>query len=292
MLDYNQTSKFRTFEEARKVLETLQESASLETGPTGIKKIKGFSKKDMLKKAEKDAVFFEHIFDEVIASNNPAIKNAYDRLITEAMLITGQILQEADIAPRTVSPVIDNHVLSEDEMIQHYKRSFNLILEQKFNEPNIKSKILFEDIDNGGAGNGGAGNGGNGTCVAKRILAPGVQGLMIRCAKAGILDNNDPEAVAKYLSAENAVTDAVSNTLIPNRVLNQISNYQNNLPQGYSNIFGNPLGDNLNAFQQIVAKISAVIAPFIFTNALSNAGISVQFDPAQVAGIGLDNNIN
>ena len=283
MLDFNTQAKLNTIEEARKALEVINESQELPTGPSGIKKLKGFSKEDMLRKAKKDALFFEHLYDATIASKNPAAKQAYSNLITEAMLLAGEILQEADVAPRTVSPVVDNQLLTEDEMISHYKRAFNLILEQEFNKPNIKSEILFEDLSDSNGNNGT-----NGQCVAKRVIAPGIRALLIKCAQNGVLDNNDPEAVAKYLSAENAVGDAISNTLIPNRIMGQITGFQDSLPAGYSDLFGNPIGDKIDAFNQTVAKIAAIVAPFIFQNALQNAGVSVPFNPVQVAGIGLD----
>ena len=298
MLGFNIQAKIDTLEEARKALETIHESREMSIGPSGIKKLKGFDKEDMLNKAKKDAVFFEHLYDVTIANENPAVKQAYSNLITEAMLIAGEILQEADVAPRTVSPVIDNQLLTEDEAIVHYKRAFNLILEEQFNKPNLKSEILFEADDKKADNkksdskskakkddNSDAGN----QCITKRIVAPGVNALMVKCAKNGVLDNNDPEAVAKYLTAENAVQSAISNTLIPNRVMNQISGYQNNLPGGYSDLFGNTIGDKINSFNGIIAKIAAIVAPFMFQNALQNAGVSVPFNPVQVAGIGLNN---
>lgn len=284
MHGYTTADKINTLEAARKVLETIEESrnSEMERGPRGIKKIKGFNKKDMMKKAEKDAVFFEHLFEDVIGSESEAARAAYDKLITEAMVLAGQILQEADIAPKTVSPIVDNQVLSEDELVKYYKRSFNLILEQKFNKPNIKSELLFEDMGGPGQGN----------CQAQRIIAPGVKGLMIKCAQNGLLDQNDPEAVAKYLGAENAVANAVSNTLIPDRIMQQISSFQDSVPEGYSAIFGNGLQDKIQAFQQSVSKIAAIVAPFIFMKALMNANIQVPFNPAQVAGLGLDSSGN
>jgi len=279
MLSFSEKEKIETLETARKALELIEENKNSEVsfGPRGIKKIKGFSKKDMLNKAKKDAVFFEHIYDTVIKSNSEAAKVAYDKLITEAMVLAGQILQEADISPRTVSPAIDHEVLSEEEMVKYYKRSFNLILEQKFNKPNLKSEILFEDIADGDG------------CQVKKVLAPGVKGLMIKCAKTGVLDKNDPEAVAKYLSAENAVADAVHEILIPHRVLKQIEDYQNNLPEGYNDIFGNTISEKIDAFKRAVSKIAAIVAPFIFMKALEESGIKVQFSPADVAGLSLDN---
>ncbi len=277
MIGFSEKEKFETLETARKALEMIEEgrNCGIQSGPQGVKKIKGFDKKDMLKKAEKDAIFFEHIFETIIGSKSEAAKAAYDKLITEAMVLAGQILQEADVSPRTVSPAIDYEVLSEDEMLKHYKRSFNLILEHEFNKPNLKSELLFEDVQNG--------------CEAKRILAPGIKGLIIKCAKTGILDKNDPEAVAKYLGAENAVAHAIENTLIPSRIFKQIEDYKNNLPEGYSDIFGNTLAEKIEAFKSAVAKIAAIVAPFIFVNALKEAGINVPFNPAEVAGIGLDN---
>ena len=212
---------------------------------------------------------------------NPAARAAYEKLITEAMVLAGQILQEADVAPRTVSPIVDNQVLSESEIVEHYKRAFNLILEEKFNKPNLKSKLIFEhiDVDDGVEEK---------SCVVKRVVAPGIKGVIIKCVKNGVLDNNDPEAVAKYLSAENAVRGAISNILIPQRVMQQIEDYQNSLPEGYSDIFGNSLNEKIEAFKQSVAKIAAIVAPFIFMKALKDANIDVPFNPAQVAGIGLE----
>ena len=291
MVEFSQNEKIRTIEAARKALETIEEarSCSKGKGPRGIKKLKGFDKKDMKKKAQKDATFFEHLYDEVIASSNPAARAAYEKLITEAMVLAGQILQEADVAPRTVSPIVDNQVLSESEVVEYYKRAFNLILEEKFNKPNLKSKLLYEhiDVDGDGVGDLDIDVNENG-CVAKRIVAPGIKGVIIKCVKNGVLDNNDPEAVAKYLSAENAVRDAISNILIPQRVMQQIEDYQNSLPEGYEEIFGNSLNEKIEAFKQSVAKIAAIVAPFIFTKALKDANIDVPFNPAQVAGIGLD----
>ena len=277
MIGFSTKEKLETLEAASKALSVIEESrkCGMQQGPRGIKKMKGFNKKDMLKKAEKDAAFFEHIFDTVIGSKNEAAKAAYDKLITEAMLLAGQILQEADVAPRTVSPVVDYEILSEEEALKHYKRAFNLILEEKFNKPNVKSELLFEDIGDG--------------CQAQRILAPGIKGLMIKCAKSGLLDQNDPEAVAKYLGAENAVADAVGNILIPHRIFDQIQSYQENLPEGYADIFGNSIAEKIAAFRTAVAKIAAIVAPFIFVHALKEAGVQVPFNPAQVAGIGLEN---
>ena len=291
MVDFSQNEKLRTIEAAHKALETIDEARSCnrDKGPQGIKKIKGFSKDDMKKKAQKDATFFEHLYEETIASSNPAAREAYNKLITEAMVLAGQILQEADVAPRTVSPIIDNQVLSESEMVEHYKRAFNLILEQNFNKPNLKSKLLFEHVDVEGDGIGDSGiSEDKKSCVVKRMLAPGVKGVLIKCVKSGVLDNNDPEAVAKYLSAEKAVNGAISNTLIPQRVLQQIEDYRNSLPEGYADIFGDSLNEKIEAFKQSVAKIAAIVAPFIFLKALQDAGINVQFNPVQVAGIGLD----
>ena len=282
MHGFSNKEKIDTLEAARKALDLIEESRSdvMSEGPRGIKKIKGFDKKDMLKKAGKDAVFFEHLFEEVVGSKSEAAKAAYDKLITEAMVLAGEILQEADVMPRTVSPIVDYQVLSEDEMVEYYKRSFNLILEQQFNKPNIKSELLFEAKDS------------TSKDKAKTKLSPKVKGLMIKSAKAGLLDSNDPEAVAKYLSAENATANALSNVLIPQRLLQQISSFQNGLPDGYTSIFGNTLSDKINAFHTAVSKIAAIIAPFIFMNALSNANINIPFNPAQVAGIGLDNSLD
>ena len=245
----------------------------------------------MKKKAQKDAVFFEHLYNEVIASSDPAARAAYEKLITEAMVLAGQILQEADVAPRTVSPIVDNQVLSESEIVEHYKRAFNLILEQKFNKPNLKSKLIFEDV-NLDDETGDTEGANKGCCVAKRIIAPGIKAVIIRCVKNGILDNNDPEAVVKYISAENAVKDAISNIFIPQRIMQQIEDFQDNLPEGYSEIFGNSLNEKIEAFNQIIAKIAAIVAPFIFLKALKQANISIQFDPVQLAGLGLNLNIN
>lgn len=288
MIGFTQGEKLKTIEAAHKALENIEEARSYETdgGPRGIKKIKGFDKKDMKKKAQKDAVFFEHLYNEVIASSNPATGEVYNKLITEAMVLAGQILQEADVAPRTVSPVIDNQVLSESEMIEHYKRAFNIILEQKFNKPNLKSKLLYEHIDLDGDGIGDLGTNGK-NCTVQHVLAPNIRGVLIKCAKNGILDNNDPEAVVKYLSAEKVVSNAISNVLIPQRILQQIDDYKNGLPEGYTDIFGNSLNEKIDAFKQSVSKIAAIVAPFIFLKALKDAGVNVPFNPVQVAGIGL-----
>ena len=275
MVSFNTREKFETINAAYKALEAIQESAGM-SSELGIKKLKGYKKDDMMEKAQKDAVFFEHLFDEVIGEKHNAVKPLYNKLITEAMVITGQLLQEADIAPKTISPIVDNEILSEDRMVDYYKRSFNLILESGFNKPNIKSELIYEDVSS---------NGNN--CSTTKIIAPGVQGLMVKCAKSGILDNNDPEAVAKYLSAEQTTGNAISNILIPNRIMQQIGNVNNNLPDGYASVFGNGMGAKIAAFKQIVSKIAAIVAPFIFMNALNQANINVPFNPVQVAGIGI-----
>ena len=285
MLSQSIQESISTYDVAQRKLKELQESASDAKG-VGISSKrspleKRYSKNKMLQKAQNDAVFFEHVYSEYVKSSNPAVKNVFDNLITEAMVAATKIYEEIDVQPRTVSAAVDySDVISESEVVEHYKRSFNMILEQEFNKPNLKSELIYEMA---GDGNG---------CQARKIIGPGVKGMIVKCVKNGVLDENDPETAIKYLAAENAVSNGIANTFIPFKIMNLAQERANSLPEDYTNLFGNTLADNIAKFKAIISKIAAILAPFIFMNALTSSGLAdqVKFNPARLAGIGMELN--
>ena len=278
--------KIELYDQAQKKLQELYEASG---APAGVGHRRGaglggrYSKKKMMNKAQKDAVFLESLYNETIGAKtqNPQVKQAYDQLVTEAMVYATKILQEADLEPKTVSPAIEYaNVISESDMVAHYKRAFNIILEQEFNKPNLRSEIIEE------FGFGPGADAGNG-CETKRVVGPGVKGLIVKCVKSGILDQNDPEAAIKYLAAEKAVKNGLMNTILPLKALKFAEERANELPDEYTELFGNTLTENIQNFKNTVAKLAAIVAPFIFMKALEESGLinQVKFNPVKLAGM-------
>ena len=280
--------KIELYDQAQKKLKELYEANGISAG-VGHRRGAGlgsrYSKKKMMNKVKKDAVFLESLYNETIGAKtqNFQVKQVYDQLVTEAMVYAAKILQEADLEPKTVSPAVEYaKIISENDVITHYKRSFNIILEQEFNKPNLRSEIIEEF---GFGPDAGAGNG----CEAKRIIGPGVKGLIIKCVKSGILDQNDPEAAIKYLAAERAVKSGLMNTILPLKALEFAEERANELPENYTELFGNTLAENIQNFKNTVAKLAAIVAPFIFMKALEESGLvdQVKFNPVKLAGMSM-----
>ncbi len=249
-------------------LKVLNESEEF-TRPKGLGQ---FNSDTLREKLHADAVFLEHVYNEVIGDDR--FKAKFDNLIVEAAEVAAKIYEDANMKPKFLTPVVEFALepLSENEIVDHYKRIFNSILEESFNKPNANSEIIYEDAGN---------------CAATKVVGPGVKGLILKCVKSGILDDNDPEAIVKYNAAENSVTDALGKVFFPKNTLNIAQNVADQEPAGYADIFGNSLTDNIATFKSIISKIGAVLAPYMFMKALNDANTNVPFNPANMAGISI-----
>ena len=128
---------FDTVREAERALEAIQESQQAPEPKTH-----SFSNDSFTAKLQNDTLFLESVYDEYIG--NEKLKDKYNKLITETVVATYELLKEADVSAKMITPTVEYSFepLSEDETIQHYKRAFNMILEEEFNKKNVKKIVI------------------------------------------------------------------------------------------------------------------------------------------------------
>jgi len=266
--------QFKIVDEAHKALKELRESQEFTPSPSARSR---FDEQAFYEKLKNDALFFESVYDELVGKED--LKEAYNQIVTEAVLLAHDLLKEADVPPKIIAPTVEysSTPLSESEVITAYKRAFNLILENEFNKPNLRGELLQEDLEvplEEGM-----------VCDKMVQKAPGAVKVILRCVQDGSLDGNDPEAAVKYGFAEQAIIDAIRQVLMPRNTFQAVQNYIQNQDPDYQNVFGNDLQQNLDKFNGRCQVLGSFLAPFIFKRALANAGVDVPFAPGKLAGI-------
>ena len=268
-----QVNVFKIVDEAHQKLQELRENTEL---PATTSSRSRFEESAFYEKLKGDALFLESIYDELVQDSE--LKTKYLDLVTEAVVLAHELLKEADVPPKIIAPTVEyaSHPLSEDETIDAYKRAFNLILEQKFNRPNIKGELLLEEVEVGPI------------CTKSVEKDPdGATKVVLKCVKAGILNKVDPVAAVKYAYAENAVIDAIRQLLLPRGTYDALQKYAEGIDDSYKSIFGDRFEQNLDKFNRKCRLIGSFLAPFIFRKALAERGLAdkVKFDPVSVVGI-------
>ena len=259
------TSIFDVVKRAEEKLQELREAQEVSSN-----KHDQFDYGRFKEKLSNDVTFLESIYDDLIGDKN--VKEKFAQLVEETAASVFKMLEEADVTPKMITPAVEfaSHPLSESEIVEHYRRAFNLILESTFNKKNLAGDLLFED---------------DGRCIVQRQISPDAVKIVKTCVKTGALDDNDPEIAVKYANAEQSIVDAIRQLFLPRGTMDALTKYQAGIDDGYKDIFGDQFDQNMATFQNGCQKIGTLLAPFIFKRALDQTGANVNFNPVSLAGV-------
>jgi hypothetical protein len=257
-------SVFTAVKDAQRALQELRESEQSTVTNTRHFDIGSF--KDKLRN---DTLFLESIYDEFIG--NEQLKSKFEQLVSETAVAAYGLMQEADAPAKMITPAVEfaTEPLTEEEVVKFYKHSFNMILEDEFNNSNISGEMLFED----------------GHCQVIRKVSPGATKIIKICVDNDALEGNDPEVAIKHVNAEQSIVNAIRHLFLPRGTDEIVKSYDENLGDDYRNIFGDEFGNNKQMFDTGCHRIGSLLTPFIFKRALENADSSVPYAPTKLAGL-------